>query len=575
MTTRPPARCLLAAAATLAAGCAVGPNYESPRVTVLNEFGEQGREPTTRPANSILAVQQQPSRTISGRAPVVAWWTTFRDPMLDDLIVRAADNNTDVRQATARLRQARGQRNVVRADLLPTLNAAGSYEYVRPSTNGVASAFGGSGGSGSSGSGSTGSSGSGSTGSTGGGGAGGGGSATGGTAGGANVGGTGSSAAGAGGTSATPGAGIGEFNLYQIGFDATYEVDLFGAVFRSIEGADADVQAAVEYRRDVLLSLLGEIANNYVSLRAAQRRLQIARDNLAAQQRTTNLIAEQARQGLSNEFDLTRAQAQALTTQATIPSLEAQIGQLIHALSILIAERPTALASMLETMRPVPPIPDEVPIGLPSELLRRRPDIRRAERQLASQTANIGLQIANALPRFSLNGSAGLQTVEPARHLVDYASRYFSVGPSFTWPVFDAGRNKARIRIAEAQRDEAMAAFQGVVLGAMRDVEDALLTYDRTQVRVRVLGEAVVANRKALRIANDLYNQGLTDFLNVLDAERSLFAAEDSLATSEGDRAIALVTLYKALGGGWEIQEQPNVYGPALVQPVVDTRQGS
>ena len=244
---------------------------------------------------------------------------------------------------------------------------------------------------------------------------------------------------------------------------------------------------------------------------------------------------------------------------------------MIHALSTLLGERPTALAERLTAARPVPPSPDEVPIGLPSDLIRRRPDVRRAERELASQTASIGVAVADLLPKFALNGSIGTQAVEP-RHLVDYASRYFSIGPSVSFPLFDAGRNKNRVRVAEARRDQAMASFQQSVLVALRDVEDALIGYDRAQQRARTLAEAAEANRKAVRIAQDLYSQGLTDFLSVLDAQRSLFASEDALAMSEGERATSLVALYKSLGGGWESAEPTDPYGPTTAQPVVASR---
>jgi NodT family efflux transporter outer membrane factor (OMF) lipoprotein len=266
------------------------------------------------------------------------------------------------------------------------------------------------------------------------------------------------------------------------------------------------------------------------------------------------LTRERVRQGLTNELDLSRAQAQVATTTAEIPALETAVSQAIHRLGVLLGDRPTALAGELSKGAAMPGVPDEVPVGLPSELLRRRPDVRRAERQIASATARVGVATADLFPKFTLNGSVGLQSIQPG-DFASWGSRYYSIGPSISWPIFDAGRIKGRIHVQEARQEQAVLAYREVVLGALKDVEDALVAYGKAQERVAALRDAVRAEEKAVRIAKDLYAQGLADFLTVLDAERSLYASEDALASGEGSVATSLVTLYKALGGGWQVED--------------------
>ena len=221
---------------------------------------------------------------------------------------------------------------------------------------------------------------------------------------------------------------------------------------------------------------------------------------------------------------------------------------------MLLGERPTALATELTEAKPIPPLPDDVPVGLPSELLRRRPDIRRAERQLAASTEDVGVATADLFPRLFLNGSIGLQGTDSG-NVFEYASRYYSLGPSVSWPLFDAGRTKARLSRAKARRAQSFEAFRGSVLNAFREEEDALVTYAKAQERAVSLREAATASRQSVKIANELYSQGVSDFLSVLDAQRQLLFAEEQLANAEDQRATSLGALYKALGGGWELEE--------------------
>ncbi len=510
---------LIALCFLVASGCTVGPNYKPPTVSVLNEYGEIGREPTTQAVRGLNA-----SKIVSGSRPVIDWWRTFRDPTLDQLIERAFTANLDVQRAGERLREARAQRGVVGADLFPEVDADGTYQHAHVSKNGLTSAFSGN------------------------------------TP--VNAGGGGGQAAGGGGSSAIPGSSLSEFDLYQASFDASWEIDIFGGRRRAIEAADATVQAAVEDRRDVIVSMLGEVARNYLELRMTQRRLDIARNNLESQTRTLKVLRERSASGLSNELDSNRQQAQVATTTAQIPLLEINVGQAIHRLSVLIDERPTALAGELSGSRPLPVLPDEIPIGLPSDLLRRRADVRRAERRLAAATAQVGVSTADLFPKFNLTGSLGLQSTEPG-NLVEYGSRFYSIAPAFSWPIFDAGRIRSRIKVSEARQAQSMIDFRQAVLTALSDVEDALLSYSKTQERVRTLRDAAVANERSVRIAVDLYQNGVGDFIDVLDAQRELYSTQDALAVSEGDLNTSLIQLYKAIGGGWEVDLLRQMQVPA------------
>ncbi|HWO40816.1 MAG TPA: efflux transporter outer membrane subunit, partial [Candidatus Eisenbacteria bacterium] len=245
------------------------------------------------------------------------------------------------------------------------------------------------------------------------------------------------------------------------------------------------------------------------------------------------------------------AEGQVNTTAATIPILEASLTQAAHRIDVLLGLQPGALWPELSGKAPIPELPPEVLVGLPSDLLRRRPDIRRAERQLAAATADIGVATADLFPRFLLTGAAGLQSVS-ASDWFSAGSRFWSIGPTVRWPVFDAGRIRANIAVRNARQEQALRQYEKTILTALEDVENALVNYAREQERYRSLVDAVAANRRALAMADDLYKNGLVSFLNVLEAQRSLYASESDLAQSEAAMASNLVALYKALGGGWE-----------------------
>jgi outer membrane protein, multidrug efflux system len=444
------------------------------------------------------AWREAEQRGVASRpADLAQWWTVFGDPLLDSLVGQASVSNLDLRLAEARIREARGLRALAAAALWPQGNVSGSYSRNRSSANAVGLRTQG--------------------------------------------------AVGAPSSSA-----ILEQNLYRTGFDADWEIDVFGGVRRGIEAADAGIQVSVEDKRDILVSLLGEVAKNYIDLRGAQRSLAVARANLAAQQDTLYLTRVRFQAGLVSDLEVAQAEAQANFTAAQIPTLESTIKQAAYALDILIGSEPGTLSAQLEKPGAIPALPPEVLVGLPSDLLRRRPDIRRAERQFAVATAQIGVATADLYPRFSILGTFGLQSISASDWFTG-PSRFWSIGPSIRWPFFDAGRIRANIEVRSAQQEQALTQYEKTLLVALGDVETALVNYANEQNRHAALVDAVAANRRAVELANELYIRGLNSFLNVLDAQRSLFSTESDLAQSEATMAANLVALYKALGGGWEV----------------------
>lgn len=507
-------------------GCTVGPNYSPPKMRVGRTFTE-------------LTPSTQPTQPTSQPVQITQWWATFHDPELDSLIDRAVRANPSLRQAASRILQARENRIFAGAGEWPNINATGGYQYARGSSNIVfpLSAFG---------------------------------------AGKSEakatkqqptrvdqpVGPTNTSGAAAGGatSSGAPLSPLGNGGLpgvntsvWQAGFDASWEVDIFGGVRRGIEAANADYQAAVEDRRDLLITLYSEVAVNYIELRGYQREIAIARENLQSQQKSLDLTRTRFQAGVTTQLDVARAQAQVATTAATIPALDLAAHETIHQISIMLGEQPGALMGELSPPREIPQTLPQIPVGMPADLLRRRPDIRRAERELAAATARVGVATAELYPRFTLLGTFGFDASK-FMHVADWSSRYYSIGPGISWPIFDAGRIRAGIRIQNAQQAQALSAYEQTVLNALRDVEDALVAYSRDRMRREALAEAVSANHLAVDLAQQQYAQGVVDFLTVLEAQRSLLAAQDQLAQVDARISTDAVALYKALGGGWKVE---------------------
>jgi NodT family efflux transporter outer membrane factor (OMF) lipoprotein len=343
-----------------------------------------------------------------------------------------------------------------------------------------------------------------------------------------------------------------ENNVYQAGFDASWEIDVFGGTRRATEAAKAVVAASVFGMRDTLVTLLSEVARNYIEARGYQRQLTIAHENIRAQEDNLVITQDRFKHGLTSDLDVQQAATVLATTRAEVPTLENSLLASIHGLGVLLGQPPGALLEELSIVAPIPAAPPEVPVGLPSELLLRRPDVQQAERQLAAATAQIGVATADLFPKFSLTGAAGWESVSASDWFAG-ASKMWSLGPTVQWNIFDAGRIRANIKVQNARQEQALANYEKTVLGSFEDVENALVSYAKEQVRRRSLEEAVNHSQESLRLANQLYANGLTNFINVLDAERSLYQAQDQLVQSERAVSVNLISLYKSLGGGWNM----------------------
>lgn len=341
-------------------------------------------------------------------------------------------------------------------------------------------------------------------------------------------------------------------DLYQAGLDASWEIDIFGGVRRNIEAADADLLASVENRRAVLISLAAEVALNYLNLRGYQQQIAIAHENLVSQERTAALTRKRF-PAFASRLDVANAEALVATTSAAIPELETAARQTIYALGVLLARPPAALVAELETAAPLPPTPPDVPVGLPANLLRRRPDVRAAEAAIHGATARIGVATADLFPKFSLTGSLGTSSTTPSG-LVNWNNRVYSFGPTATWSLFAAGSIMANIAVQDEAEQQALLSYQKTVLTALSDVESALVAYGKEQQHRQALAAAVASNKEAVELATRLYTEGQTDFLNVLSAERALFFVQDALVQSERTIDTDLLAIYKALGGGWETE---------------------
>jgi NodT family efflux transporter outer membrane factor (OMF) lipoprotein len=342
-----------------------------------------------------------------------------------------------------------------------------------------------------------------------------------------------------------------DYNFYAAGFDAAWELDVFGGTRRAIEEAGDSLQAQADSRRAVLVSLLAEVCRDYVELRTAQQRAVIAADNLRIARDTLALAQRLRAAGVVGDLDVTRAQALVTLTAANVPAFDIEAKRSIHALGVLLGESPDSLLADLSQAGPIPRPPEKVPVGFPSDLLRRRPDVRRAERELAAATAAIGVAESDLYPKFTLTGDFGVGATDTS-NLFNWSSRFVGIGPSARWLLFDAGRVLANVDARKAVRAELLADYQQAILVAVRDVEDAVVAFQREQDRRDLYSQTVNANAESVRIANDQYATGVTGFLTVLDAERSLFASQDAMAVSDGAISLDLVALYKGLGGGWE-----------------------
>ena len=419
---------------------------------------------------------------------VQRYWIGFQDPLLSGLIEDALAHNKDLSIATANLQAARAAKRLAGFDLYPTATFAGSYTHNLDSQ------------------------------------------------------------------SQLPGFDEYErhFDNAQAGFDGLWELDLFGRVRRNVEAASGDVGAAAATLQDARVSVIAEVARNYFILRGLQDQLALTERNADNQLSTFKLTQTRLAAGRGNQLDTARAEAQWQTTLASIPTLQASIATTRYRLSVLTGQQPTALDSMLSPQASLPALPALNAIGTPEQLLRRRPDVRVAERRLAAATARVGVAVGDLFPKVTLVGAVGYS----APTFGDFGqseARFFTVGPGITWAAFDLGRVRARISSAKDQTDAALGAYQSAVLGALEDTEGALLNYGHAQTRREALGVAAAASDKAADLARKRFEGGLIDFLEVLDAERTALSAELLLSQSRSDTATSLVAVYKALGAGWDM----------------------
>ncbi|MGJ7504008.1 MULTISPECIES: efflux transporter outer membrane subunit [unclassified Variovorax] len=461
----------------LVAGCAVGPDYHAPPVTLPVQWA------TTQ------------DRTLSSAAPDLSrWWTRLDDPLLNALVDEAVAGNLDVATASAKIREARATYNQAAGSLVPSLTSTASA--TRSVSNGVAS----------------------------------------------------------GGTTGTTSTGLTTSsggNTFKAGFDASWELDLFGANRRAVEAAGYGVDAAQWSLRSTLLTLIGDITSNYIQARGYQTRLALARDTVSSQEETARITQVKFDAGASSGLDAANATGQAQTTKAAIPTLESSYAQTVHSLSVLTGQAPAALMQRLQAVEPIPTPPLPIALGIPANVLLARPDVLLAERQYAQYTAKIGQAEAARYPSVSLTGSlstSGKQVGDLAKH----SSIGWSFGPSVTLPLFNGSKLKATVDITRAQRDQYFIAYQSSVLAALKDVENAAVGLSQETARVQNLEASVDAYRQAASLSQLLYQAGSTGFLDVLTAQRSLYTSQDALIQSRVLITTQYIALNKALGGGWD-----------------------
>lgn len=486
-------------AALASAGC-VGPNFVPPI-------------PATADSRNFLdtgAAVRSPVAVLAGTSSAVTeaqWWQIFHDPVLTRLEARVAAENLDVKTATLRVAESRAQVASAAAAALPTLAANGSDYREAFSQNSLFKLI--------------------------------------------PITSLGSSS---GGTSSSSNQQIFTgFNNYSVGFDASWELDLWGHIARQVEAADAQYLGMEEMRRNTLVSTYAELARDYVTLRGTQLQLRIVRDNLKVEEEILGITKVRQSNGLVTGLDVETAASQVDSVRAQIPQLQAQEVNQINMISLLLDQPPLGLSQELIDPKAVPPNPPVVPIGLPSELARRRPDIRMAEANLHAATANIGVAVAEFYPSVRLNGSPTLQALAPKDIFKGTSLQYMNIGPSVTLPIFEGGRLKSNLVLQEKTQQAMAIAYHQAVLNAWHDVVNSLTSYRTEQMRRDRLRSQVGHAKLALTLARSRYEQGVADFTTLLTDEQTVLNAEQQLAQSTTNVSTDLVALYKALGGGWEL----------------------
>jgi NodT family efflux transporter outer membrane factor (OMF) lipoprotein len=500
-----------AAVLALAGGCEVGPSSRKPTANL----------PPSWEGATQSAVAAAGASGLIGSADAVdeSWWQEFQDPELERLEQRVAAQNLDVQTASIRLTESRLQARIIGAGLWPTLDANASYEREKASQQGLLSLFGGGGA---------------------------------GTTPGSEA--SGTLGSGAGGAPASIASVLSSpLNLWQYGFDASWELDLWGGRRRAVEAARATAQASQEAVRTELLQQMAEVARDYMTLRGVQAQRAVVEATLAADRDTASITGQRVDAGLTPHQDLASAETETDSVAAQLPPLGQQEAQLVNALSLLLGTPPDSLREELATTpsaKPAPPPP--VPLGIPSELARRRPDIRSAEAKLQAATAQIGVAVAELYPSVTLTGSFGLQALQFG-NLASWSARQYAFGPSLTLPLFEGGQLRGTVELRKVEQQEAAIDYQKTVLQAWHDVANALIAYSAEQERLQRLMRAAQDSEDVLRVALERYRSGIDPYLNVLTAQRTLLQYQLQGAQSLTALQCNLIQLYKALGGGWEL----------------------
>lgn len=483
------------------AGCAVGPDYVTPEVSLPTQFA--GSE----------------AQTIAGEPAVQRWWSNFNDPLLAQLVADAVRNNNDLQAAIARVNQSRALYNQTFLNLFPTITSDGQYTNTHTPT----STF-------------------------------------------------------AGGALKTGRDHI-DNDYYSTGFDAVWELDVFGRVRRSVEAKDAELDSSVAGLQDGIRILVSEVARNYIQLRGAQQQKVVSQENARTQEQVVKVAEALFKGGQSTEFDVLRARAQNSSTLATIPPLEAAEKQAIYRLSVLTGRQPQELVGQLSPSQALPTFTGPVTLGDPAALLKRRPDIRAVERQLAAATAGIGVAEGDLFPKLTFVGSISLQAPS-VPSLTSGRNDSWNLTPSISWPAFNLGRVLAQVDQAQAISDEALARYEQSILLALEETEGALAQFTSAKQRRDYLKVSVEQSGKAVAIARTQYENGLIDLLPVLDAQRTALLAQLELVGSETNLLNSLVQLFKALGGGWDdaittdkMTDAIDESGTAVVESEITSRQ--
>ncbi len=347
---------------------------------------------------------------------------------------------------------------------------------------------------------------------------------------------------------------------YQVGVDSSWEIDLFGGIRRSIEAYDANIESADASLNDTIISLMAEVALDYVNMRSYQAQLSITLSNLKTQEETHDIVNWRYKSGLVTELDLKRSESTLEQTRSQIPSLQSRIDQSQNRIAVLLGLHPGVLKQELSKVKPVPVLTDIIKTGIPADLLRQRPDLRKAERDLAAQTAKIGVAVSDLYPKITLSGSIRY-SADSTGDLFSSDSRSSSIGPSISWPVFRAGAIKQNVKIQSNMADRFLLQYKGLVLSAIEEVENALSSCRYEEIRHESLKKATDSAGISLELSRMQYSSGLIDFQTLLDAERTLLSLQDQLSQSEAQITVNYITLYKSLGGGWTPDSTDKNYG--------------